>query len=65
MPLVYWNDNLSVKIDSMDEQHKKLVAILNELYDFHEQRKSKQVIEKTLKKLVSSLLSQRFVFELL
>ena len=33
MPLIEWTDNLSVGIDSIDEQHKKLVNIINALND--------------------------------
>lgn len=28
-----WSDNLSVGVQSLDYQHKKLIGILNELYD--------------------------------
>ena len=33
MPLVEWNDELSVGISSIDEQHKKLVNMINALND--------------------------------
>jgi hemerythrin len=33
MPLMEWDDKLSVRIAAMDEQHQKLVALLNELFD--------------------------------
>jgi hemerythrin len=33
MPLVTWTDALSVGIASIDTQHKKLVGMLNELYE--------------------------------
>ncbi len=33
MPLFVWKENLSVSVKSMDEQHKKLIDMLNEFYD--------------------------------
>ena len=33
MPLMKWNDKLSVGIASIDTEHKKLVDMVNELYD--------------------------------
>jgi len=33
MPLMVWNDQLSVGIAAMDEEHKQLIRFLNELYD--------------------------------
>lgn len=33
MPLKVWNEDLSVGIDAMDEQHKKWIEITNELHD--------------------------------
>lgn len=33
MPLLQWNDELSIGINSVDEQHKKLVNIINTLND--------------------------------
>ena len=33
MPLMNWSDKLSVGIAAIDDEHKKLVAMLNELFD--------------------------------
>ncbi len=33
MPLMNWTDKLSVGVGVLDEDHKKLVGMLNELYD--------------------------------
>lgn len=33
MPLMVWNDRLSVGVELFDNDHKKLVQMLNDLYD--------------------------------
>ena len=33
MPIIEWTDELSVKISIFDNEHKKLIAIINKLYD--------------------------------
>ena len=32
MPLIDWNEDLSVGVGEMDDQHKKWIAIINELH---------------------------------
>lgn len=52
MALMEWNDKMSVGIDSIDAQHKKLVALLNELYDGVQQGHTKEALGTVLSGLV-------------
>jgi len=51
MPLLSWKDDYSVKIREVDEQHKKLIGMINELHDAMTQKKAKEVLGDVLKKL--------------
>jgi len=53
MPLLAWNDNLSVGVRSIDGQHLQLVTILNNLYDAMTQGHAKEVTGPLLRKLVN------------
>jgi hemerythrin len=53
MPLITWNDSLSVHVDEMDQQHKKLVALINELNDAMSVGKGKDVLEKIVDDLAA------------
>jgi len=48
MALIEWSDNLSVKINSIDEQHQTLVGMVNELHDSMEKGDSKDELGKVL-----------------
>ncbi len=46
MSLMEWNEKLSVGVPSIDEQHKKLVAMLNELYDAMQAKHDQDALAK-------------------
>jgi len=52
MTLIEWNKNLSVNIPIIDEQHKKLISYLNELYTHMKIGKGRTIIGETLSNLV-------------
>lgn len=52
MAFMEWSDKLLTGVREVDEQHKKLVALINELYDAMKQGKGKEVIDKALDELV-------------
>lgn len=51
--LISWNDSFSVGIVEMDNQHKQLVAILNDLYALLQSKSSSDELGKVLSRLVS------------
>jgi hemerythrin len=53
MPLVKWNEKLSVGVSIIDDEHKKLVEMLNELYDAMLSKKSEEALGKLLDGLVA------------
>src|SRR5208337_5603433 len=52
MALMAWSDNLSVNVTQIDEQHKKLVGMLNDLHDAMKQGKGRDVTGNVLSGLV-------------
>ena len=53
MALLSWKDEYSVNIKEVDDQHKKLIDMINELNDAMAQGKAKDVLGAILDKLVS------------
>ena len=51
MPLLQWNDELSIGINSIDEQHKKLVNIINALNDALAEGKADDVLAEIFDEL--------------
>jgi hemerythrin len=52
MALIEWSDKLSVNIPSIDDQHKVLVDLINQLHDAMKTGKSKDVIASVLSSLI-------------
>jgi hemerythrin-like metal-binding protein len=52
MPLMTWTEEMSVGVKALDEDHKKLVALLNELHEGILAGQQKVVLEKVIEKLV-------------
>lgn len=52
MALMMWSDSLSVNIKEIDEQHKKLIGMLNELHDAMKAGKGNDVTGKVLSGLI-------------
>jgi hemerythrin len=51
MVLFTWSDDLSVRVNVIDDQHKKLVALINTLHDAMRAGEGKLVLDKTLNEL--------------
>lgn len=52
MPLMTWTDKLSVGVTVLDDDHKKLVDMVNELYDGIKSGQGKESLGKILDGLV-------------
>jgi len=48
MALITWNDSYSVNVKEMDDQHMKLVEMINQLHDAMKLGKGKEVVGKVL-----------------
>ena len=53
MPLMEWNDKLSVGVAQFDNEHKKLVAMVNELFDAVQGGHGKEALGKILDGLIA------------
>lgn len=52
MSLISWTPNLSVNVPAIDEQHKRLVQMINDLHDAMGKGKGKEVLSPLLSKLI-------------
>lgn len=53
MALINWNDSYSVKIREIDNQHRELVNILNELYEAMNAQKGSDILGRVILKLIT------------
>ena len=53
MALITWTDQYSVKIKSMDAQHKRLVELLNQVHEASKAGRSREVMGNVLIDLVT------------
>ena len=52
MPIITWEKKFSVENNTIDTQHKKLIDLINQLFDSMREGKSKDILENLLKALV-------------
>lgn len=52
MPVLTWMEAYSVKVRSIDEQHKRLVCLINDLHDGMKGGTGKQAVGRTLTSLI-------------
>ncbi len=52
MPLIAWSDALSVNVQEIDSQHKRLVELVNQVHDAMSQGRGREVIGKVLDGLI-------------
>ena len=52
MPLFTWNESYSVSVKSMDDQHKRLFDLINQLHDAMNAGKGKQMVGLVLKEML-------------
>jgi hemerythrin len=62
MALVVWNDKLSINIKSIDDQHKKLIELINDFYENIANRSNKQNVSQVLSGL-KKYIEEHFAFE--
>ena len=53
MALLKWDDSFSVKVAEIDQQHLKLVSMINELHDAMKQGKGRDVLGGIVSGLIS------------
>lgn len=53
MALINWNNTYEVNVVEFDQQHKKLVDLINQLHDAMKEGKGNQAAEKVLDELIT------------
>jgi len=57
MELISWKDSLNVGIVEIDEQHKKLVGLINKLFEAMANGKSSEIMQSVLSELSNYVLT--------
>ena len=52
MPLIAWSDIYAVNIHEVDDQHQKLISIMNSLFDAMQLGEGQAVVRAVLKELI-------------
>lgn len=63
MPLLEWKDEYSVDIEEIDLQHKKIIELINILYEAMNEHKTKDVLEEIIMELTKYTVSHFAVEE--
>ena len=53
MPLIQWNSSLSVNVAEIDQQHQKLITMINDLNDAMRQGKGKERVGKIIQGMIA------------
>ncbi|HOD39814.1 MAG TPA: bacteriohemerythrin [Candidatus Wallbacteria bacterium] len=53
MALIEWSSNLSVGVSEMDDQHKKLIKMINDLHEAMKTGKGKEITAKIVADLIN------------
>lgn len=51
MALITWNDNLMTNVAECDQQHKRLIELINSLHDAMKAGQGREILEKVLSSL--------------
>ncbi len=51
--LINWNDSYSVGNTEMDEQHKKLIAIINKLFKSFKEGNAQEILQDILQEMIN------------
>lgn len=62
MGIIEWDESLSVKIKSIDDQHKILIGMINDFYEKLKDKPNSKLIPKLIRKM-SNYVIEHFNFE--
>jgi len=53
MPIMKWSDDLSVRIAEIDQQHQRLIDLINNLHDAMLNKKGKEIVSQIIDELAA------------